>query len=162
ENQIHKNLSSAVPASGLARLHAAWKKVIGSAPYPTVTEPPSEDLLVQTRQAASTNKLSISADMGQALSRFLKAKGLVPDSDWLATTAPITARISRLPEGAALLVDALAQKWRPHWKFLPSPTMLKSLVDEIVTQNPEPALRNLLSGYLRRWDIHRNSLRLPA
>ncbi|WP_159966575.1 helix-turn-helix domain-containing protein [Profundibacterium mesophilum] len=158
KNQIHENQPSGkLPKGRLQKMHEAWKKVIGSAPYPACERMPEPTLVAETRKIAVPGPRP-DADLGTVLDAFLQNRFFAVDTEWRCNALKALAPLARIPGGAESLSQCLAAEWRSHWRYPPSLRFLTEMRDRIVAANPEPALAALLAGYLRRWENHSSRL----
>lgn len=159
KNKIHINQSSGeTPIGRLQSLHQAWKRVIGSAPYPACDGEADAALIEETRRNLSADPVIRETDPVGTLVSELSRFGIVIDENWKREMCRELAPLERVPGGGSLLATELRKAWRPHWRFAPSKAFIVEIKTRILAENPETALTALLSGYLRRWENHCGTL----
>lgn len=163
ENQIHRNQPPPQGEGGSPEavdLNREWLRRIGGAPYPAFASEPTPELLSRTERCVETR--FISADMRPCLAAFFAARRVALPAETLDEFVVKADRIAAIPGAPTLLTSALRAAWRPHWKRPPGARLVDEVISEIAAAHPEPLAARLLAGHLRRWDLHRKSLRRAA
>ena len=154
QNQIHENQSPA----GAEGLILEWKKCVGKAPYPAFENWPNEVLRKRTAEVTARPAI-ISADIIPAYRAFLVENGVAEAAVCEETRVLLTAAVHD-PAGVIVFLSALKQVWKPHWRKPPAPAQLQRLLRGLPVRNSPAAQAKLLASYLKRWEIHAQSLSL--
>ena len=138
-----------------------WKDCVGRATYPAFETWPSEALLQSTKEAASAPEQIISADIISAYTQFLQQNG-IDAKDMDADTIALLRRSLMRCEQVEVFIEALGKAWKSHWRQPPSLLHLKRMIKALPKGNGPQAQAKLLASYLKRWEIHAQSLSLAG
>jgi DNA-binding MarR family transcriptional regulator len=155
KKHIHKNKQSLRKSPDLI---AHWKRLTASAPYPSFDAVPPQALLVATKAAlfdAPPDDQAKSADIAAAFTVFAQDNQLTGDAGALAE-----AMTKAIPTKAKLerVMTKLAETWQRHWRVLPNKYQIKRLLETLPPCSDAVAEHKLLKSYVRRWELHQQSL----
>ncbi|MGC1498321.1 MAG: helix-turn-helix domain-containing protein [Sulfitobacter sp.] len=161
KNHIHKNQQSPAIA-GFENLVSAWKITVGKAPYPDFASWPEQALLDQTNTTVKSNPLghetSISADIARCYDGFLSEKSIIATSSERSACIEVLNNQVKSKERLLSLSEHLNTIWQKHWIKPPTPAQLTKAIRQLPPSNDTDAQIKLLKSYLRRWEIHQQSL----
>lgn len=159
-NQSHINQSD---ADEFDKLLKGWAECVKGAPYPSMGDSPSQDLLEKSKQFLLSDTAAdpiISADIVHGLAALWADLSVDCSTADMRQQAETLKKKGLSRQQFETLFDRIKKAWPDHWRRPPESKQWVKMVSDVKVLG-DGERRKLLASYLKRWDLAQKTLQIP-